>query len=279
MEPRTIFGALRLIVEVNVLLCGALLLARTIAARSGGSRRQRLRCAQAAFVLAFALPLTLRALPHRPLLPAAAQVWSSGDVGRPAATSATFVGATWDAGGREISLDNRVLALLLAGLVAAAVGRTVWLVARLVLLRRWLAALPSIRRIGRASVVATTGEHVPFSTWLFGRAYVAVPETLVAADTLHYTMAVRHELAHHRQRDTIWIQVFEAASALTFWNPATRAWSRLFTELMELACDEALVVGRRVDARAYAGCLADAARAALAAGRSSPPRDHRNDRC
>ena len=73
MEPRTIFSALRLIVEVNVLLCGALMLARTIAARSGGSRRQRLRCAQAAFALVFALPLTLRALPHRPLLPAAAQ--------------------------------------------------------------------------------------------------------------------------------------------------------------------------------------------------------------
>jgi len=269
IEPRIIFGALRLIVEVNVLLCGALLLARTVAARSGGSRRQRLRCAQAVFVLVFALPLTLRALPARPLLPSAAQVWSSGDVGRPAATSATFVGAAWDAGRPEISLDDRVLALLLAGLVFAAVGRTVWLVARLVLLRRWLAALPSIRQIGRASVVATTDEHVPFSTWLFGRAYVAVPETLVAADTLHYAMAVRHELAHHRQRDTIWIQVFEAASALTFWNPATRAWSRLFTELMELACDEALVVGRRVDARAYAGCLADAARAALAAGRSS----------
>ena len=106
MEPRTLFGALRLIVEVNVLLGGALLLARTIATRSGQSRRQKLRCAQAAFVLAFALPLALRALPHQPLLPAAAQVWSGGDVGHPAAASTTFVGATWRAGEREISLDS-----------------------------------------------------------------------------------------------------------------------------------------------------------------------------
>jgi membrane-bound lytic murein transglycosylase D len=269
MEPRTIFGALRLIVEVNVLLCGALLLARTIAARSGGSRRQRLRCAQAAFVLAFALPVTLRALPHRPLLPAAAQVWSGGDVGRPTTASATYVGTTWRAGRREVSIDNRALALLLAGLGAAAVARILWLVTQLFILRRSLDALPSIRRIGRTSVVATSSEHVPFSAWLFGRAYVAIPETLVAVDTPHYAIAIRHELAHHRQRDTIWIQVFEAASALTFWNPATHAWSRLFTELMELACDEALVVGRRVDARAYAECLADAARAALTARRPS----------
>jgi hypothetical protein len=269
MDPRTIFGALRLVVEVNVLLGGALFLVRAIAARSGGSRRQQLRCAQAAFVLAFALPFALRALPHRPLLPAAAQVWSGGDIGRPAAASTTFVGTSSRAGGREISLDNRVLALILAGLGAAAVGRILWLVTQLFLLRRSLDALPSIRHIGRTSVVATSSGHVPFSAWLFGRAYVAVPEALVSVDAPHYALVIRHELAHHRQRDTIWIQVFEAASALTFWNPATRAWSRLFTELMELACDEALVVGRRVDPRAYSECLADAARAALTARRPS----------
>jgi beta-lactamase regulating signal transducer with metallopeptidase domain len=63
---------------------------------------------------------------------------------------------------------------------------------------------------------------VPFSAWLFGRAYVAIPETLAGIGTAHFVMAVRHELAHHRQRDTIWIQVFEIASALTCWNPAMR---------------------------------------------------------
>ena len=182
-----------------------------------------------AFVLAFALPLALRMLPQRPILPAAAQVWSGGDIGR--VSSETFVGTTWLSGSRELSLDNGVLALLLVGAGAAAVGRSVWLAVRLLLLRSGLDALPSIRRIGRVSVVATSGEHVPFSAWLFGRAYVAIPETLVVTDTSHYAMAVRHELAHHRQRDTLWIQAFEAASALTFWNPATRAWSRLFTEL------------------------------------------------
>jgi membrane-bound lytic murein transglycosylase D len=260
MESRIVFGALRLIVEVNVLLCCALVLARMMAARSSGSHRQRLRCAQVAFVLAFALPLALRLLPQRPILPAAAQVWSSGDIGRVA--SETFVGTTWLSESRELSLDNGILALLLVG--AAAVGRSVWLAQRLLLLRRRLDALPSIRRIGRVAVVATSGEHVPFSAWLFGRAYVAIPETLVVTDTSHYAMAVRHELAHHRQRDTLWIQAFEAASAMTFWNPATRAWSRLFTELMELACDEALVGGRRVDPRAYARCLADTATATLA---------------
>ena len=121
-----------------------------------------------------------------------------------------------------------------------------WLAIQLCQLRQSLDALPSIRRIGRTSIVATSSGHVPFSAWLFGRAYVAIPETLVAADTSHYAMAVSHELAHHRQRDTIWIHAFETASAVAFWNPATRAWSRLFTELMELACDEALVAGRRV---------------------------------
>jgi soluble lytic murein transglycosylase-like protein len=38
---------------------------------------------------------------------------------------------------------------------------------------------------------------------------------------------------------------------------------------MELACDEALVVGRLVDPRIYAGCLADTARNALTVGRPS----------
>lgn len=267
IELRTMFDTLRLIVELNVLLCIALLVARTIAARSSGSHRQRLRCAQLAFVLAFTLPLVLRALPHPPLLPVAVQVWSGADVSRSAAGSATFIGTTWGGEGREMPLDHRSLSFLLAALAAAAVGRIVWLAVCLCRLRRGLDALPSIRRIGRVSVVATSGAHVPFSAWLFGRAYVAIPETLAAIAPPHYAMAVRHELAHHRQRDTMWVQVFEAASALTFWNPATRAWSRLFTELMEFACDEALVIGRRIDARAYAGCLEDTARAALAVGR------------
>jgi hypothetical protein len=262
MESRIIFGALRLILELNVLLCGALVLARTIAARSGGSRRQRLRCAQGAFVLAFALPFALRALPQRPLLPAAAQVWSGRDVG--GASSAIFVGTTSHAGGRELSLDNSLLAFLFVGVGAAAVGRSAWLALRLLRLRRRLDGLPTIRRIGRVSLVATTCEDVPFSAWLFGRAYVAIPETLVATDALHYAIAIHHELAHHRQRDTLWIQAFESASSLTFWNPVTRAWSRLFTELMELACDEALVGGGRVDPGAYARCLADTATATLA---------------
>ena len=267
MESRIVFGALRLIVEVNVLLCGALVLARLMAGRSSGSHRHRLRCAQVAFVLAFALPLALRMLPQQPMFPAAAQVWSGGDIGR--ISSETFVGTTWFSGGRELSLDNGVLALLLVVAAAAALGRSVWLALRLLCLRRWLDALPSIRRIGRVSVVATSGEHVPFSAWLFGRAYVAIPEPLVVTDSSHYAIAVRHELSHHRQRDTLWIQAFEAASAFTFWNPATRAWSRLFTELMELACDEAVIGRGRVDPGAYARCLADTATATLGIKRRS----------
>ncbi|HKO94203.1 MAG TPA: hypothetical protein VJU61_23780, partial [Polyangiaceae bacterium] len=194
------FGALRLIVEVNVLLCGGLVLAWVVAARGSGSHRQRLRFAQGVFVLAFALPLALRMLPQRPILPPAAQVWSGGDIGR--VSSETLVGTTWLSGARELPLDNGVLALLLAGAGAAALGRNLWLAVRLLLLRRRLDALPSIRRIGRVSVVATSAEHVPFSAWLFGRAYVAIPETLVVTDISHYAIAVRHELAHHRQRDT-----------------------------------------------------------------------------
>jgi hypothetical protein len=269
IEPRTVFGALRLVAEWHVLLCGGFLLARAIAARSGGTRRQRLRFVQTAFLLAFALPLILRALPHQPLLPAAVQVWSGADVGRAAAESATVVATAWRAGPREVSLDNRALALLLAAICLAAAGRISWVVTRLFSLRRRLDALPSIRRIGRVSVVATGSERVPFSAWLFGRAYVAIPETLFAGAPSHYAIAVRHELTHHRHGDTIWVQLFEAASALTFWNPATRAWSRLFSELMELACDEALLAERPVDARAYARCLAEIAKGAAAAGRPS----------
>lgn len=259
MDSRTIFGVLRLILEVNGLLCVGLVFARIVADRSRGSHRQRLRCTQAAFILALALPFVLRTLPEQPLRPVVAQVWSGGDIGGP--SSVTFIGTTPNVGRRDLPLNNSVLALLFAGVVVTAVGRTVWLAVRLCLLRRELDRFPSIRRIGRVSVVATTGDHVPFSAWLFGRAYVAIPETLVATDARHYAMAVRHELVHHRHGDTLWIQAFEVVSSLTLWNPVTRAWSRLFTELMELACDEAL--RGRVDPHAYAECLADTATTAL----------------
>ncbi len=266
MEPRSVFGALRLLLEVNVLLGAGVCVAKAIAAWSGSSRRHRLRYVQTAFIVACALPVMVRAFPHQALVPAAAQVWSGGDIGTAPSTAVTIVGSTPQKG-RTVSVDDRVLVLLLVGLVAAAAGRITWLVARLFRLRRHLDALPTIRRLGRVSVVASQGMPVPFSAWLFGRAYVVIPEALVAASSTHYVIAIRHEIAHHRHGDTIWIQVFELLSALAFWNPAMRVWSRLFANLMELACDEALLIGRRVDPRTYARCLVETAERVLNAGK------------
>ncbi len=254
-------GLLRLLVEINVLLVVAYVLAH---AGAGWSWRHRLRFAQALFALAFVFPLAARAVPHGALPLPTVQVWSGDTLGSGTGGSWSHIAPAARLGGRPSFDVGLLVEVALALAAAVAVGRLSWLAWRVVRLRRSLEALPSIRRLGRVAVVAARDGAVPFSAWLFGRAYVVVPESLLV-DGGRYAIAVRHELAHHRHRDTLWVHLFEIGRALAWWNPVSHRWARRFTELMELACDEALIQRRKVDALAYSRCLLEIARSVVTA--------------
>jgi peptidoglycan lytic transglycosylase D len=239
-------------IEINVLLVVAFVLGRAV--RSWSPRR-RLRFAQVSFLLAFALPVVVRLAP-RPALPFPdAQVWTVSTARSLAVDEAAAARGEIPSGGASWpDLGDRLLTLVVVAALAGTALRLSWIGWQLLRLQRSLGRLPKIRRLGRVAVVASPDVAVPFSAWLLGRAYVVIPERMLL-DGAAYSIAVRHELAHHRQRDTLWIQAFEVLRSLTWWNPILFAWARRFSELMELACDQALVEARRVDPRAYARCL------------------------
>lgn len=128
-------------------------------------------------------------------------------------------------------------------------------------LRRLIVDSVSLRRIGRVSILVSDRASVPFSTMAFGKALVILP-TGILRDARDTDIAIRHELQHHRQRDTLWALVVELFKLVFFWNPGFYLWSRQLSQLQELSCDEELIRKHRCSANEYGGCLLRVAEAA-----------------
>ncbi|RKH21212.1 tail length tape measure protein, partial [Corallococcus sp. CA047B] len=120
------------------------------------------------------------------------------------------------------------------------------------------AASEVYKRQGRVRVVLGDTGGGAYSVWFPGRgAWVVVPAVLLE-DAEAFRLTVRHELQHHRQRDTVFAYARLGFDSAFFWNPFARAFSRWLADCQEFACDEALVTGPRVPAEAYARCLLQA---------------------
>ncbi|WP_223642854.1 M56 and MltD domain-containing protein [Corallococcus sp. EGB] len=156
--------------------------------------------------------------------------------------------------GPELPLAMMGLALVAMG----ALGFLSWELRRYARLRRRLEALPVLRRVGQVRVVLGDAAEGAFSVWFpRGGAWVVVP-TDVLEDAEALRLTVRHELQHHRQRDTMLAYVRLGFDSAFFWSPFARAFSRWLAERQEFACDEALVTVKHVSADAYARCLLQA---------------------
>lgn len=124
-----------------------------------------------------------------------------------------------------------------------------------------LESATSMKRVGRVSIVISHENTVPFSTRVIGRAWVVLPEEILGK-WMDAKLAIRHELQHHRQKDTLWAIVVEVLVSLFCLNPAIYSWKRRISEIQELSCDEALI-GRKVSSYDYGSCLVRVAEAAL----------------
>jgi hypothetical protein len=255
----------RLYAEVAVLLAAALGLGasvRRLAERIAGAQpaRRWVRLAHALLGAAFALPLLARlALRPDAIFPAPMQVSSgAGEQARLAvaffpplpAAAASIPGS---GGGWLVVLAVALLTLSAAGLARLAMDT--WR-----LLRLCRAAIP-VRVVGGVRVSISSQAAAPFSVALGRRAWVVLPERFVLAPQ-HLRLALAHELAHVRARDTAWAYLTAFAVALLPWHPAARVWARAVARLHELACDERVAGRRGVSPRAYAECLVWAAESA-----------------
>ncbi len=262
--------------QCNVLLAASFLLffaADAFARRRGLtlSPRPWLRAAQALVVLSVVSPLLLNWIPAHRLPSPGFRVerllddWSAGPAraslsSAPVAARARPTRAPLAPGRRPFA------ASLLALIVAALLARRF---AELVRLRAELRRAPLLRKIGRVRVVAPAEASVPYSALLGRTAWVAIPPAFVSGPARDLRLALRHELQHHRSRDTAWALASEALACVFFLNPAARAWRERVASLQEYACDEAVASRPRVSRLEYGNCLIRAAELARIARESA----------
>lgn len=203
--------------------------------------------------LPFVVPLLFRALPSEALTPArpfrlAWDIVPAGEV----------MSGSGVAGAREAAMPGSNLNCLGLWLTLLWCGLCAWrLAANLRKLRDILKRACVIRSCGRVRIAVADDLIMPFATRSLGVAWVVVP-TLMVEKYDDFVMAVKHELQHHRQRDSIWIWVLRIVDLGIGWSPAFLGWQRLFSLQQELACDEALVRGQ--SPLGYASFLLEQAR-------------------
>lgn len=121
-----------------------------------------------------------------------------------------------------------------------------------------------IRKIGRVRIAVSDSVKIPFSVRIGKLSWALIP-----SDILHnakdFQIVVRHELQHHRQRDTLWAIAIEFLLCLFFPNPTIYLWKRDIIELQEFSCDEALIGRKGISSLDYGSCLLRVAEAALRA--------------
>ncbi|MBE4747831.1 transglycosylase SLT domain-containing protein [Corallococcus sp. ZKHCc1 1396] len=222
------------------------------------SARQTLRVGRVTWGLAVVLPLA--ALAVRDVLPVAPLFAFERSLARSVAPVEPRVaraapGAVSEPSAKGGGVPVGMLAVMVG---VGGLGFLAWELGRALRLRRRLKALPLLRRVGRVRLVLGEADGGAYSVWFpGGGAWVVVPSVLLEdAEALRLT--VRHELQHHRQRDTVFAYARLGFDSAFFWNPFARAFSQWLAECQEFACDEALVTGPRVPADAYARCLLQA---------------------
>lgn len=148
--------------------------------------------------------------------------------------------------------------LFVFGFVVMAVRR-VWM---LIQLSKLLRSTIPIHEICRTRVVISEAIAIPFSVMHFRRAYVVLPADLVPYRE-DFRIALKHEIEHHRRRDTLWAVGLEWMICGFYLNPAIYLWRKTILNLQELACDEALISRMRIPKHAYGSCLLRVAEMAL----------------
>lgn len=118
------------------------------------------------------------------------------------------------------------------------------------------------KKLGRVLIVITEEVSIPFSVLLGKRAIVVLPAHILANDS-HFKIACRHEIQHHRQRDTLWALGLEASLCFFYINPAIYFLKRKIMEYQELLCDEILIGHKKISTHDYGSCLVGVAEAAL----------------
>ncbi|MCB9026993.1 MAG: hypothetical protein H6625_11785 [Bdellovibrionaceae bacterium] len=120
----------------------------------------------------------------------------------------------------------------------------------------------ALHKIGSVVVSISDSVAIPFSTMFLGKAFVVLPSSLVPHQK-EFGIALRHEIEHHRNRDTRWAVLLELIVCAFYMNPFAYLWRRTISQLQELACDESLISQMGISKHDYGSCLLKVAEMAL----------------
>lgn len=211
--------------------------------------------------LVFVVPLLISFYPLSPVFEPMVKVWSANQA-YPSGSTAPAADFGVMNVGSSVSLNVWNFNLFLFGLCfGAVVFALAYLLRGQLQVHRLLRRAFLYKSVGRVRVVISEECKIPFSyrTWSF--AYAVLPSYLVS-DSMNFSLALAHELQHHRQGDTLWVYPRMLLSAFGVLNPFTYIWNKKIDEIQEFACDEALVGRRSLVARDYARCLIQVAETA-----------------
>lgn len=235
------------------------------------SSKHELFLAQIMFAGSLLAPVAVAWIPSQALFTPSVEVWDASRLswsqGAPAASrKALLIASSVGLPRASVEVTRRTISFVVWAVIIAIVVRLSLLAARLRSVARTLSQLPAIRTVGGVRVAVSDDYPVPFSTRVYGRAFVVIPASFVS-NPRDYRIAVHHELQHHRQRDPMWAVGMETVRALFPWHPALRAWARRLEQQQEFACDEAVVGRGPLSADDYCRCLLRAAQSAMHSSR------------
>jgi membrane-bound lytic murein transglycosylase D len=230
------------------------------------SSQSELRLHYSVLLAVIALTLLQPFLPRNEIFAPAAKVWSAESIksfGRDysAPDKGGYLSLPTPTGNSILQADQVAMAWTLLGALLLLCGG-IFLTRDLRDLFRIQKSAFLIRQIGHVRIFISETIRVPFSFWLPGQANVIVPSGLLEKKE-DYTLAVAHEIQHHRHADTKWVYVLWGLRLVCVINPAIHFWNRWIMEIQEFACDEVLVGRNKVDSQAYARCLVEVAQSAV----------------
>lgn len=114
------------------------------------------------------------------------------------------------------------------------------------------------RKIKNIHILFSEQTQAPFCWSSLKTHYVLIPQDFIERNA-DLKLAIAHELQHLRQGDTYWLHFITFIKLFCFWNPFIILWNNWFIELQEFACDESLVLLKKIQPVIYAQCLLETA--------------------
>lgn len=261
-----------LLIQINLLLIVAYSLYKIVLTMESffnysSTAKYHLRCAQFLVVLSLLGPILIKSLPVKKLEVNKTNftVFSDSPNVNVAAQS-TINSMVKDAPEKmnaleqSISFDYKMILLIVW--ILGSISYVINFVKNYFNLSKLLDNSIVLKQNRKFKIVVSGEVLVPFSVKMFSHCWVVIPESLLAHKK-DLSLAIKHELQHHRQGDTVWAIAIELVICCLFFNPIIYLWKNIIIEFQEFSCDEALTGQKDVLSHDYGSCLLRVAETAL----------------